>query len=825
MEDLSVVPEKERKYWIYESLKSKKMLPVFGKYFFPNIIKGFYEVPDCHLDLCDEISRRQNSAIIFPRGFAKAQSLDSNILTPKGFIKLKDLSEGDRIIGADGKFKKVLKLHPIEKMELYKVITRDGRSTLCNLDHLWNVQIPSNTKNRIVTKTLREIKKNYKNDRFDKRDGRKQTEYRYFVPTVKPIEFTEKRLPIDPYTLGAWLGDGTSECGAFTTEDIEIVSFFPYKTSKQKAKLRWTIWGICKELRKLNLLKNKHIPEKYLFASIKQREALLQGLIDTDGYIVKGGHIVGFCNKNKQIMDGFVHLVRSLGGTCNVKKQRTRFDKFSKYKTSFIATARFPNGIVPTRLSRKRNLWKGSFRTRAAIIDIKFEKEGLGRCITVEGNLYLTDDFLLTHNSTWEKIDTIHDIVYAHEPVILYISASLREAAFHFESIKAELESNELIRYIYGNLVPLEIDEKQQERIKRHYQKWTNTHFETRNKVNVVARGAGKGRGVNIKNQRPTKIIIDDAENDDQVNSNFRREKFHNWLYNVIIPSMDKDRGFIKMIGTIIHSDCEVLKFYKAYGGIFRRAIEDGQSIWQEGFTLEKLFAIRDGWTDKDGNFKQGIGSRAFNQEYMNNPIDETSQIIKQDWITRNFYDIQPPVKDLDIIMACDPAIGQKEMADFLGITVVGKQNSTGFIYVLAVYKEKLSIDKQVEKIIEIYNIWKPRIIGIETVMTQRALSQLLAAKKAEGIYLPILEITPQGKDKVMRSRAIEPFIENNTIKFNRYHEILHYEMITFPNGAHDDVFDSFIYAVDLAMNTKPLSYSVGKKESGVAGDLMSMQF
>ncbi len=49
--------------------------------------------------------------------------------------------------------------------------------------------------------------------------------------------------------------------------------------------------------------------------------------------------------------------------------------------------------------------------------------------------------------------------------------------------------------------------------------------------------------------------------------------------------------------------------------------------------------------------------------------------------------------------------------------------------------------------------------------------------------------------------------------------------MITFPNGAHDDVFDSFIYAVDLAMNTKALSYSVGKKEKGVAGDLMSMQF
>lgn len=407
--------------------------------------------------------------------------------------------------------------------------------------------------------------------------------------------------------------------------------------------------------------------------------------------------------------------------------------------------------------------------------------------------------------STWEKIDTLHDVVYALEPVILYISNTMKYAQYHFESIKTELENNELLRFIYGDLVPPFSDVGR---------KWTNVHLQTVNGVNLVARGAGKGRGVNIKNQRPTKIICDDIEDDEEVNSSMRREKLHNWLYNVIFPSRDKDRGFIKMIGTVIHSDCEILKFYKVFGGIFRKAIENGKALWEEQRDLEWLEAER-----------VRVGSTSFNQEYMNNPIDEESQVIKKDWITRNFYDIQPQLKEMDIIMACDPAIGQKEMADFLGITVVGRHNATGHIYVLAVFKEKLSIDKQVEKIIEIYKIWNPRVIGVETVMAQRALSQLLAAKKAEGIYLPILEITPQGKDKVVRARAIEPFIENNTIKFNRYHEILHYEMITFPNGAHDDVFDSFIYAVDIAMNTKPISYSVGKKESGVAGDLMSMQF
>lgn len=397
--------------------------------------------------------------------------------------------------------------------------------------------------------------------------------------------------------------------------------------------------------------------------------------------------------------------------------------------------------------------------------------------------------------STWEKIDTLHDIVYGIEPVIIYISDTLENAGFHFESIKNHLENNAALRQVYGNLVP---DATQTGA------KWTNKHFETTNGVNVVARGAGKGRGVNIKDDRPTKIIVDDAETDEQVHSTARRKKYHNWLYNVIFPSLDKEKGFIKVIGTVIHPECEVLKFYKGHGGIFRRAIEGGESIWPSYWDLGSLERLRDGYTDEYGVFVEGIGTRAFSQEYMNEPINDETSIFKQDWLDRNTYGEEegeehlPPRAELDIRMAVDPQAGESEMADFLGICVMGRSKVTGKRYVLHAEKFKGSIDKQVEKVDAIYTKWNPLLLGVEKVMNQTALFQLLRAK---GKYR-LRALSPAGKDKVERAKFVEPLVEQGVIKFSPYHIDLYNELIQFPGGAHDDLVDAFVYCNSMFGNT-----------------------
>ena len=366
----------------------------------------------------------------------------------------------------------------------------------------------------------------------------------------------------------------------------------------------------------------------------------------------------------------------------------------------------------------------------------------------------------------------------------------MESAGFHFESIKSELENNDAIRTVYGNMVP---QLKGQKGIK-----WTNKHFETTNGVNVVARGAGKGRGVNIKNQRPTKVIIDDGETDEQVNSKMRRQKYHDWVSQVVIPSLDPKRGRLKMIGTVIHPHCEVLRFYHEHGGIFRKGVVDGKSVWEEQRPYKDLIALRDGYTDANGQFHAGIGLRAWSQEIMNEPINDDTSVFKREWLDEFTYDRLPSADDMqrwfDIVMAVDPNAGLSEMADFMGICVMGLDRRTNKRYVLHAEQLKDSIDKQVQRIEVLYKKWNPRVIGIEKVLNQTALYQLVLSK---GSY-PVRALSPEGKDKVNRARIVEPFVEQGVILFSSTHVALYNELVQFPNGEHDDLVDAFLYANEL---------------------------
>lgn len=432
--------------------------------------------------------------------------------------------------------------------------------------------------------------------------------------------------------------------------------------------------------------------------------------------------------------------------------------------------------------------------------------------------------------STWTKIDSLHDIVYAYEPVILYIGDTLQNAGFHFESMKGELETNELLIYVYGDLVPNPANLGR---------KWTNMHFETTNGVNVVARGANKGRGVNIRNNRPTKIIIDDAETDEQVNSSYRRQKFARWLKETIMPSRDKTRGRIKMIGTAIHPEAEILKFYKGHGGIFRRASEDDlqTSIWPEYWPVEDLLRLRDGYTDEEGVYHEGIGTRAFNQEYQNNPVNDTDGIFKRAWLDSWTYERTPSAEELKefftIKMTVDPQAGEKEGADFLGVAVVGQDRRTGKRWNFYTAKFKGSITKQVEYIYSVYCQWNPVVLGVEKIMNQTALYQLLSAgydlKDDEGklngrkFFFRLVPLSPKSKNKVERSKYIEPLVEQGRCLFSPSQVDLYNQLLEFPNGEHDDIADAWFY-VQAMFDTNSVKLKA-VKSSMITGGLRNRKF
>lgn len=436
--------------------------------------------------------------------------------------------------------------------------------------------------------------------------------------------------------------------------------------------------------------------------------------------------------------------------------------------------------------------------------------------------------------STWTKIDTIHDIVYGLEPTILYISDTLTSAGFHFDSIKTELETNEMLALVYGNMVPPE---------SMVGRKWTSTHFETNNKVNCVARGSGKGRGVNIKNRRPTKIICDDIEDDDQVKSPERRQKLNHWLYHVIFPSKDKERGRIKMVGTVLHEQCELLKFYKAHGGIYRKAIENEQSIWPKYWPLEDLEKVKNGYIDENGEYIQGIGTRAFMQEYMNEPTNDELANFNALWIDENYYTVAPKFARPRMVITLDPQSGESARADEYCITVLGFDEHDRHRYVLEQKAGRVSQMDQAKFVILTWQAYPNTfVVGVERVLNQTAVYQYILEWKAgklkiEGVNdddrnIPIVGINPGGKDKLARLQLHEAEFERGEIHLRPEMKTLRDQILFLGTNAidHDDRCDSLIMALDLSNKKKSFSkkteteYTKRANET-VGGNLMKAKF
>lgn len=409
--------------------------------------------------------------------------------------------------------------------------------------------------------------------------------------------------------------------------------------------------------------------------------------------------------------------------------------------------------------------------------------------------------------STWEKIDTLHDIVYALEPLIVFYGATSEDVGQSFEWVKGELETNRELVAVYGSLVP---------QVGKPGTKWTNKHIRAANGVNVMGRGAGKGRGFNVGGHRPTKVIIDDGETDEMVRSSVRREKYWRWITEVVEPGLDPERGRLKTIGTVIHPKCAVKRFQDERGGIFRRAIEDGESIWPGYWSLERLHRLRDGWTKPDGKRVLGIGTRAFSQELLNTPLAEGLAMFPARWLEDNTFEHAelPRAQELDVVMAVDPAAGEGSSADDYGACVIGRHRGTGKRYVLASSRYQGPIgsavmDRDGNKVRtgarkwfhEIYVRWQPRVCGVEASMTVCAFWQMV---RDSGEYrlqklAPSAGVGRRNASKEERAKLVVPHVEGGMVLFDPAQADLYDQLTSFPSqGVKDDVADGFFHANSL---------------------------
>jgi hypothetical protein len=343
----------------------------------------------------------------------------SEVQTPDGPVLIEDIRRGDLVFGGNGQPTRVTAVHPRGKRQMYRVTLRDGSSAECDEEHLWGVYDAQREGGYRVVSTREMLATGL-------RRGTTKPLWRYSVPGCGPAEYPERDLPIDPYVLGAWLGDGSIQKAAdggrrygpkiscyesdeWIAEeirrrlppDMKLVQA-PGSTSGDYRFCPVVSHDVNPFRDSLVLLgvnrrsPERFIPALYLQASVKQRLDLLRGLMDTDGSVTRGsGMQVRFYTTSPQLASDVRLLVRSLGGTATQGSSPGRRTMHVDIFTD----------QCPFLLPRKAAAWEegggGDRRGNGnTIVGIEASGSSECRCITVAARdgLFLVNDFMTTHN-------------------------------------------------------------------------------------------------------------------------------------------------------------------------------------------------------------------------------------------------------------------------------------------------------------------------------------------------------------------------------------------------------------------------------------------
>ena len=348
-----------------------------------------------------------------PRQTGKQLALDTKIPAPNGWTTIGELKIGDTIFSRDGNPTKVIGKSEIQKIDTYEIEFDNGEVIKACSEHLWKVSHSDWYHKEKVLNTAEIIKK------FSSLKKSKKSSSIY-INITNSLNLPEASLPIDPYTFGVWLGDGSRSNGAITGiyEDIEIISSnIPLQITK-KSKVRDNNWryyfnGLRKETHSLGLDKEKYIPEEYLRSSTNQRLQLLRGLMDTDGFVAPNG-ACEFYQKEGKLLYQVRELISSLG-----IKSRLRFKKVPGYSGNYgtisFSTNKYEVFTLPRKLDRQKNTLGHLKNERLYIKNIrKVETEPM-QCISVDNpeHLFLCGDtFVPTHNSTTVVSYLLHYLIF-----------------------------------------------------------------------------------------------------------------------------------------------------------------------------------------------------------------------------------------------------------------------------------------------------------------------------------------------------------------------------------------------------------------------------
>lgn len=350
-------------------------------------------------------------------GMGKCLGKGTKVLMYDGTLKkVEDVKQGELLMGDDSTPRKVLSIARGQE-KMYWIHQNKANSYRVNESHILSLKRSRNEgehkKGDVLNITVKEYLE--KSDKF-------KSNYKGYKVVV---DFEAKNLVLEPYYLGLWLGDGHSYSQRITNTDTEVIAYLDDYAARLQSELvvyeqaeRTNNYSIVKrdracleefeinvqtELRKLNLLQNKHIPSEYLVNSKENRLQLLAGLIDSDGYYTSEYNCFEIVQKNENLIKQIKFLCDTLGFRTSLKSKKTTV-KTTGFEGVAFRLRIFGNlDSVPTKIERKQaRPWGSNIDWKVTGIKVEFDKVDDYYGFEIDGNrLFLLEDCTVTHNTAF----------------------------------------------------------------------------------------------------------------------------------------------------------------------------------------------------------------------------------------------------------------------------------------------------------------------------------------------------------------------------------------------------------------------------------------
>ena len=384
--------------------------------------------------------------------------------------------------------------------------------------------------------------------------------------------------------------------------------------------------------------------------------------------------------------------------------------------------------------------------------------------------------------------------------VIVLVSRTQGHATKLLGTIKDVLDYSKEFRYFFGYWG------------QNSAKKWTNTEVELKDGSVIICKGTGQQiRGIKHGNQRPTLLILDDPEDENNTKTAESMEYNLRWLLQSGVPSLDPLRGKIAVIGTPQHQRCmvETLKDMKGWDTLeFRPVLETNYSLWPEVWPIEKLKQKKeelDSINRLSVFYREylcqivGDEDNLFREEHLNyykGYLEKNEQGLSNLVLTSLNGEEVKEVRPVNVFTGVDPASSTAQTADFSVIfnIAVDEDNNR---FVLPYYRKRAKPLQLADAVIDNFRVHKSSKTRIESVGYQEMLRQYIKEKSEEsGMFIPGLEIKENPRtSKSYRLESLQPLFASGKVFIQDNMQHFVDELLLYPRGKHDDLLDGFFYA------------------------------